>query len=131
MTYIVELSFDLRKNKNFSEIKELLSRLAEKYNSCTHYFMHEIEGRGRIIDINDCINTVCFDNTNTINLLNYIKNINKLKFIKIDCIYSDEGGINLIYTSKKYLSKNIIFTGRQSVKPKLNEFNNKILKLIK
>ena len=130
MTYIVELSFDLCKNKNVSEIKELLSFLAEKYNSITHYFTHEVEGKGRIIDINDCIHTISFDDNST-DLLNYIKKINKLKFIKIDCIYSDKDEINLIYTSKKYLSKNIVFVDMHSVKPKLNEFNSKILKLIK
>ena len=133
MNYTIELSFDLRKNKNFSEIKQLLSSLANKYKSSNYYFTHEIEGHGGVIDINDCINTVNFNDYDISNLLNYLKNIKKMKFIKIECIYSDNEGINIIYTSKKYNSNDDLFKrkGTSNAKMDFPEFNNQILNILK
>ena len=134
MTYTIEISFDLRKNSNITEIKRTLSDLAEKYNATTNYFTHEIEGHSVTIDRNDCINTITFNSDNTINLIKYIKNIKKLKFVKFDCIYSDTGEINKIYTSKNLKQNLIINPKKKSTSTKTHQQNqqdNEILKLIK
>ena len=36
------------KNRCVTDIKTLLSSLAEKYNSNSHYFIHEIEGHSNV-----------------------------------------------------------------------------------
>ncbi len=58
------------------------------------------------IDRNDCIQVVEFSIFQE-NILNYIRNIMRVKKVKIDSIYSDNRGTNLIYASKKYLSMNV------------------------
>ena len=138
MKYIIELSFDLRKNQNVSQIKELIYSLGEKYKSERNDFIYESEGQGNEIKKNDCISIMYFEN-NAENFLNLIKEIKKLKIIKIDCIYSDNEKINMIYTSKKYnynndhlkiktkeLSKN-----NKNNKDILPDFNETIIKLLK
>ena len=112
MGLTIELSFSVDKNSNLTSIKQLLSNLAEKNNSNNHYFIHEIEGHHTIIDRNDCINIVEFEHTDAKNIINYIKTITKLKFLKIDCIYIEKGIVNLIYASKKYL----LSTHKSSIK---------------
>ena len=108
MGLTIELSFDMCKNTKITQTKDLLSNLAEKYNASSSYFIHEIEGHGTIIDRNDCIQITEFEtnleNQSHDNILNYIKHIMRLKFIKFDCIYREKGEYKLIYASKKYLS---------------------------
>ena len=99
MGLTIELSFDICKNANVTSIKRLLSTLAEKHNSETNYFIHEIEGHSTIIDRNDCVNIVEFEITDKINIINYIKDIIRIRFIKIDCIYQEDGRINIIYSN--------------------------------
>ena len=91
MGFNIELSFDIVKNSNVISIKQLLSDLAEKHNSKTNYFIHEIEGHSTTIDRNDCVNIVEFEITDKLNIIRYIKDIIKIKFIKIDCIYQEKG----------------------------------------
>jgi len=103
MGLTIELSFSITKHANITQFKQILSDVAEKYNSTSSYFIHEIEGHSRTIDRNDCIHIVEFDISQK-NIVNYIKNIMRIKNVKIDSIYVDKKGINLIYASKKYLS---------------------------
>ena len=103
MGLTIEVSFNVCKNSNVTSIKQLLSDLSEKHNSINSYFIHEIEGRSTIIDRHDCINIIEFDQIDINNAINYIKDINKLNYIKIECIYQDKGVVNIIYASKKYL----------------------------
>lgn len=102
MGLTIELSFSISKLSNVTQFKEHLSDLAEKYNSSSHYFIHEIEGHSTTIDRNDCIHHVEFPISQE-NILNYLKNIMRVKKVKVDCIYIDKKGTNLIYASKKYL----------------------------
>ena len=60
MKYIIELSFDLRKNQNVSQIKELIYSLGEKYKSERNDFIYESEGQGNEIKKNDCISINVF-----------------------------------------------------------------------
>ena len=106
MGITIELSVDIAKHKNVTETKTLLASLAEKYNSSENFFLHEIEGSNSIIERNDCIHTVIFENIfleeERINIINYLRHICKYKFIKIDCIYDDTKSLQIIYKSKKY-----------------------------
>ena len=100
MGLIIELSFDICKNASITSIKQLLSNIAEKHNSKTNYFMHEIQGHSTTIERNECINVVEFEETDKVNIIRYIKDIIKIKFIKIDCIYEEKGVVNLIYNGR-------------------------------
>ena len=62
MGLTIELSFSITKHANITQFKQILSDVAEKYNSSSSYFIHEIEGHSTTIDRNDCINIVEFDN---------------------------------------------------------------------
>uniref|UniRef100_A0A6C0AXX0 Uncharacterized protein n=1 Tax=viral metagenome TaxID=1070528 RepID=A0A6C0AXX0_9ZZZZ len=103
MGLTIEVAFNICKNSNVTSIKQLLSNLSEKHNSINSYFIHEIEGHSTITDRHDCINIIEFDEIDINNAINYIKDINKLNYIKIECIYQDKGVVNIIYASKKYL----------------------------
>ena len=128
MGLIIEVSFDICKNTNITCIKELLSNFAEKHSSKSNYFIYEIEGYSTIIERNDCINIVEFDNINEINIINYIRDITRIKFVKIDCIYQEKKSINLIYASKRYL-----FTlNKNSINPLFTQLSpKKIIELLK
>ena len=127
MGLTIEVSFNICKQGNITNIKQLLSTIAEKYNSKTNYFIHEIEGHNRVIDCNDYVNIVEFESDNFTNIIEYLKSIIKIKVVKIDCIYYDEGVVNLIYASKKYL----LVVNKNSCNPFLTNFSiNKIIELI-
>jgi hypothetical protein len=129
MGLTIELSFDIDKNKNITQIKELLSTAAQKYYSNSDYFIHEIEGYGSIIDHNSCIHIVEFDinpidemKIYILKFLNYIIGLNPL--IKVDCIHLENGKSKIIYASKKYL--NITANNSINYKP----HSNNILKSV-
>ena len=94
MDLTIELSFDIGKN-NVTQTKSLLLNLSENCNAIISYFLHEIEGHRNIIDRNDCINIVEFGQKE--DLINYLRTIEKYRFIKIDCIYNESKEVNLIY----------------------------------
>ena len=129
MGLTIELSFDLHKHKNVTELKQLLSNLAEKYNSNTNYFIHEIEGRGTLIDRNECIQIIEFEiepiEQMRVNILKYIKDIIQNEILTINCIYVEKGKCNLIYASRKYL----LLTPNKP-KPKAHHKINNILEIV-
>jgi hypothetical protein len=123
MGLVVELAIDIQRNNAVTNIQTLLVNLADNHNSSSHYFMHEIEGHKSTIDSNEYIHVVEFDySTDNMkkNIVKYIKNISKYKFIKIDCIYKDSGKIKIIHASKSYRMK----TARDH--PYLNNSNKPI-----
>ena len=61
MGLTIELSVDIIKNRCVTNIKTLLSSLAEKYNSNSNYFIHEIEGHNSTVDRNDCVQVIEFE----------------------------------------------------------------------
>ena len=123
MGLIIELAIDIKRNNAITNIQTLLVNLADYYNSSDHYFIHEIEGHKSTIDSNEYIHVVEFDYSDTDmkeNIVKYIKNVSKYKFIRIDCIYEDNGKINIIHASKKYRMR----TARDH--PYLTDFNKPI-----
>ena len=137
MGFTIELSVDIIKNRCVTNIKTLLSSLAEKYNSTSNYFIHEIEGHNNIINRNDCVHVVEFETGISTeisaeiysNIINYIKAILQVKFIKLDTIYHDTGEINIIYASKRY-SSTMSSHRKKSSKTNQPINYNKILELI-
>ena len=106
MDLTLELSFDMTKNGQISVIQNELSYLCEKNNCIQKYFTYEIEGECRYVNRSECILTVKFDNIEEIT--NFIREIQKKKYAKIDCIYreNEKSALEFIYTSKRYYMNN-------------------------
>ena len=102
MTYRIDSSFDMRKTKNVTEMKEKLKNIALLNNCNMHFFDYEIMGHGRTINRNHAIFTVYFESEE--NIINFIKLIKKVKGIFIESVSLDDCKFELIYASKKYLN---------------------------
>ena len=121
MSFRIEVSFDIRKTKNVTEMKELIKKLSIKNSAEMCFFDHEIMGHGRTINRNHAIAIAYFPEQKK--LINFIKTIKKIKQIYIESIGMDDGLFILIYASKKYLN----FMDKFKVKEYLND-KKKILK---
>lgn len=120
MGLTIELSFDLNTVKNVSEMQNKLDNIVYYYEPIQNYFFYETTG-GRKIERNDCIQTVELELNK--NIINYIKEILKIKSIKIDCIYLNDNQIDYIYISKKYIINNYLIN--------VKSINNNISNVIK
>ena len=103
MGFLIELSFNINKVSNFIQTKEMILKIAEKYNKTFSYNNHEIMGKNRTIFRNHYIMTYLFeDNENEI--AKFIKQIKLMKHIHIESISYDNCVFKMMYASKKYLN---------------------------
>ena len=103
MAYQIEISVNLNKNTNLSEIKNLI---IEKANNCKvedYYTMYEHMGKNRQIYRNHCVLVFMFLEHDEL-LAEFIRYAKKFKNISIESIGFDKGKFELIYASKKYLN---------------------------
>lgn len=105
MNYILELSVDLRKNASISEFEDIIASIAFDFNATIEDMIYETEGRGKIIDHNNCIFILSL-HSELNKLKELIRNIKRVKVIHIDCIYTDYNKIDIIYESTKYSNRN-------------------------
>ena len=103
MGLVVEISIDIKKNNQVTEIKLFLSELAEEFNCESYYYIYETEGINCKIERNDCVQVVEFNTPQTEleknNILNFIKKIINKKYTTLDTVYQDNGKVNMIYNS--------------------------------
>jgi len=102
MGYLIELSFNINKVSNFIQTKEIILKIAEKYNKTFSYNNHEIMGKNRTIFRNHYVMTYLFDDENDI--VKFIKQIKLMKHIYIESISYDNCVFKMMYASKKYLN---------------------------
>ena len=103
MGFLIELSFNINKVSNFIQTKEMILKIAEKYNKTFSYNNHEIMGKNRTIFRNHYVMTYLFeDNENEI--AKFIKKIKLMKHIHIESISYDNCVLKMMYASKKYLN---------------------------
>ena len=105
MGYTIEVSFDIRVQKNITNTKSSLREKAQESNCESNYFMFEIEGRGRKIERNHCVFVVLFDTNQISDILYFLHKIREDRYIYIECIYRDDGIHNLIHASPLYLQR--------------------------
>jgi len=105
MGYNIELSIHLMKCVNFSELENMILVFADKYECDNIYEFSEEEGRTKIPRCHQMM-VIAFSKNNFENLLEFIKQIKKIRQIHIECVYYDESNLKLIYASPYYL-KNI------------------------
>jgi hypothetical protein len=103
MVYQIELSINLNKVTNLTEIKNILIKKAEECKLENYYTMYEHEGKNRQIFRNHCILT-CFFLENDELLSEFIRYSKKFKNISIESVGLDKGKFTLMYASKKYLN---------------------------
>ena len=124
MGYAIELSTDCRKPNKLATDTAVRRQQAEDYMCEMQYFTHEIEGKKQKIIKFDSIQVVIFSTENFNLMLNYIRNIRRVREIYIDCIYRDDCTSELLYASPKYLKK----MNKQVVKSFKKEMKNRIIK---
>jgi hypothetical protein len=105
MGLVLEISIDVKKNNSITESNLFLSELAEKFDCYKEYFLYETEGYNSIIERNDCIHVIEFNNPETEkekqNILKFIEIIIKKKQTRLETIYRDTGKIDIIYNCIK------------------------------
>tara|TARA_B100000513_G_C11772012_1_gene141590 strand:- start:122 stop:529 length:408 start_codon:yes stop_codon:yes gene_type:complete len=104
MSFLLELSFNMKKNTNVSDFIEGIRTCAYNYNCSDFYVNYEIMGKNRTIFRNHCISTITFSEDMDIDLCKFIKEIKKNKNLYIESLYYDNISIKILYVSKKYLS---------------------------
>jgi len=103
MGFLIELSFDIIKTKNFISLKQSIIQLADKYGKTFLYNNHEIMGKNRTIFRNHYVITILFEE-NEENVSKFIKTIKKNKNIKIESISYDNCILKMMYASRRYLN---------------------------
>ena len=103
MGYNIEVSINMMKHPNVSEIKREITDFALELNCDHYYYIYEVENKVRI-PRNHIIIVVNFDDSETFNCAHFLKTIKKMKNLHIECIYDDEIACNLLYASQYYLS---------------------------
>ncbi len=133
MPYRIELSFDMRKSRNVSEIKADVKKLAEEYACEFIYEDCEMWGHGRTINRTHFVMTLEFPEDET-NVIAFIRKLKKKSGIYIELVGFDNCIFDIIYASKKYLN----FMDKYKAKDYLKQKNNlsigkykQIIKVIK
>jgi len=102
MGYNIEVSFNLLKNSNVTEMQQFIISLAKKCN-CTFFHSHCEMEKNLGIQRNHVVITVNFENNNMEQLLLFLNNIKKRKKYYIESIYNEENN-QLLYASQYYLT---------------------------
>ena len=103
MVYQLELSINLNKVTNLTEIKNILLKKADECKLEDYYIMYEHIGRNRQIYRNHCVMVFLFTENDEL-LSDFIRYFKKIKHISIESVGLDECKFKLIYASKKYLN---------------------------
>ena len=103
MAYQIEISVNLNKITNLSEIKQLLLNKADDCKLEDYYTIYEHMGKNRQIYRNHCVITFLFLEHDEL-LAEFIRYAKKIKNISIESLGLDKGKFELMYASKKYLN---------------------------
>jgi len=102
MGYNIEVSFNILKNKNVSELEDYITSVAKDCKCSSSYSLIEME-TNTFMQRNHNVITSIFDEMNVNDLVNYIKTIKKIKGIYIESIFNEETK-QIIYASQYYLT---------------------------
>ncbi len=121
MVYQIEVSVNLNKVTNLTEIKNMLLNKAEECKLEDFYTMYEHIGKNRQIYRNHCVLVFLFIENDEL-LADFIRHTKNIKHVSIECVGLDKGKFELIYASKKYLNMmEKEFAQKYLVKKRANE----------
>jgi len=103
MAYQIEISVNLNKVTNLSDIKNLLLNKANDCKLQDYYTIYEHIGKNRQIYRNHCVICFLFNEHDEL-LAEFIRYAKKMKNISIESVGLDKGKFELMYASKKYLN---------------------------
>ena len=103
MTYILEISINIKKNPNISDIINNIINIANDHKMKKIYKEFEFIGKNRQMYRNHCILTMEFEEHDEILSL-FIKKIKTIKPVRIECIALEDIIYKLIYASRSYLN---------------------------
>jgi hypothetical protein len=103
MGYNIEISFNMLKHANVSELKKMITDFALDCCCDHYYYLYELEGKCKL-PRNHCIIVVNFEDDEIFNCSTFVKKVRKMKDLYIECIYEDEIRCKLIYASQYYLT---------------------------
>ena len=110
-TLYTEIFYDVKKNKNITQIKDELSNIAEIYGAEDNYNLHEMEGTRKTITKDILISVFLFNSSNLSNYIDFLKYIKRRNYLQVNVIYYNNGTDKLIYSidkNKKDIVKNKI-----------------------
>lgn len=128
MGYNVDISVNLLKYTNFSEIENIIQNAAKLYDCNNIYLINEEDGTIKISRYH-CIYVINFLDNNFDNFIKFLKFIKQQKLTYIECIY-DDNIYKLLYASTFYLTtidKNISNKYKQFINEKKFTLNESIL----
>lgn len=102
----IEIYYDVKKNKNITEIKSELNELGFTYGSEDNYFLHEMEGTRKTITKDLIVSIFLFNSNNLSNFIDFLKVIKRKKYLNINVIYYNNGTEKLIYPEDKKKNDN-------------------------
>jgi hypothetical protein len=105
MGYNVELSFNILKHSNVTEMQNNIINLANECLCNSYYSNYEYDNNIKCTRLHS-ITTINFDNSEINNLIKFLKNIKNIKGLYIETIYNEESSI-ILYASKYYTKEMI------------------------
>ena len=99
----LEISINLSKVKNLTEIRNILLQKAYDCKLNNYYIVYEHIGKNRKIYRNHCVLTLIFEEQDEL-LAEFIKYSKTIKNISIESVGLDDISFKLMYASKKYLN---------------------------
>jgi hypothetical protein len=100
MGYNIELSFNILKHSNVTELQNNIINLANECLCNSYYNNYEYDNNVKHIRLHS-ITIVNFDNSEINNFIKFLKNIKSIKGLYIETIYDDDSSI-ILYASKYY-----------------------------
>ena len=101
MGYNIEVSIDIVKHPNLSQLKKEITDFALDSGCDHYYYLYEMAGGGQR-QRNHCIIVINFDDSYTFYCAKFLKTIKRNKDLHIECIYEDNIICKLIYASRYY-----------------------------
>jgi hypothetical protein len=100
MGYNIEISFNILKHSNVTELQNNIINLANECLCNSYYNNYEYDNNVKHIRLHS-ITIVNFDNSEINNFIKFLKNIKSIKGLYIESIYHDDSSI-ILYASKYY-----------------------------
>ena len=102
MGYNIEVSFDLVKNTNVTDMEQYIETTAKECNCSFIYSYCEMDNK-LFMQRNHMVMTTFFENQHMNGLLRFLKTMKKTKGICVESIYNEENH-EIIYASQYYLT---------------------------